>query len=153
MIIFRKTILKYTMGAIIIASYFLIPAFLLFYSTRMSIINKIGIVVFCYGIGLVMGNIRIIPEAISGVQGDLMGVTILLGIPLVLFSENVVKWAKMAKTTFISLLLGVASVVVLVFVGKSLGTKSSWSIKIIDESRQFLLCSSSLVIPRGRAMS
>ncbi len=105
------------MGAIIIASYFIIPAFLLFYSTKFSIINKIGIVVFCYGIGLVMGNIQIIPESISGIQSDVMGVTILLGIPLVLFSENVVKWVKMAKTTFISLLLGVVSVVVLVFVG------------------------------------
>ncbi len=105
------------MGAIIIASYFLIPAFLLFYSTKFSIINKIGIVVFCYGIGLVMGNIQIIPESILGTQSDVMGVTILLGIPLVLFSENVVKWAKMAKTTFISLLLGVVSVVVLVLVG------------------------------------
>lgn len=105
------------MGAIIIASYFLIPAFLLFYSTKFSIINKIGIVVFCYGIGLVMGNIQIIPESILGTQSDVMGVTILLGIPLVLFSENVIKWAKMAKTTFISLLLGVVSVVVLVFVG------------------------------------
>lgn len=105
------------MGAIIIASYFLIPAFLLYYSTQFSIINKIGIVVFCYGIGLVMGNIQIIPDTISGIQGDVMGVTILLGIPLVLFSENVVKWAKMAKITFISLLLGVVSVVVLVFVG------------------------------------
>jgi len=105
------------MGAIIIASYFLIPAFLLFYSTKFSIINKIGIVVFCYGIGLVMGNIQIIPESILGTQSDVMGVTILLGIPLVLFSENVVKWAKMAKTTFISLLLGVVSVVVLVFIG------------------------------------
>ena len=105
------------MGVIIIASYFLIPAFLLFYSTKMAIINKIGIVVFCYGIGMVMGNINIIPDSISGVQGDLMGVSILLGIPLVLFSENVVKWAKMAKTTFISLLLGVVSVVVLVFIG------------------------------------
>ena len=105
------------MGAIIIASYFLIPAFLLYYSTQFSIINKIGIVVFCYGIGLVMGNIQIIPESISATQGDVMGVTILLGIPLVLFSENVVKWAKMAKTTFISLLLGVVSVVVLVLIG------------------------------------
>lgn len=64
-----------------------------------------------------MGNIRIIPESISGIQSDIMGVTILLGIPLVLFSENVVKWIKMAKTTFISLLLGVVSVVVLVFIG------------------------------------
>lgn len=105
------------MGVLIIASYFLIPAFLLYYSTQFSIINKIGVVVFCYGIGLVIGNIQIIPEGFSGIQGDLMGVAILLGIPLVLFSENVVKWAKMAKTTFISLLLGVVSVVVLVFVG------------------------------------
>ena len=96
------------MGAIIIGSYFLIPAFLLFYSTRFSIINKIGIVVFCYGIGLVMGNIRIIPESISGIQSDIMGVTILLGIPLVLFSENVLKWAKMARTTFVSLLFSIA---------------------------------------------
>lgn len=105
------------MGALVIAFYFLFPAYLLFYSTRFSIINKIGVVVLCYAGGLVLGNMHIIPEDISGLQGDLMGVTILLGIPLVLFSENVVKWARMAKTTFISLLLGVVSVVVLVFVG------------------------------------
>ncbi len=105
------------MGIAVILFYFLFPAYLLFYSTRFSVINKIGVVVICYAGGLVLGNIHIIPESISGLQSDLMGVTILLGIPLVLFSENVVKWAKMAKTTFISLLLGVASVVVLVFVG------------------------------------
>ncbi len=105
------------MGIAVILFYFLFPAYLLFYSTRFSIINKIGVVVICYAGGLVLGNIHIIPESISGLQSDLMGVTILLGIPLVLFSENVVKWAKMAKTTFLSLLLGVASVVILVFVG------------------------------------
>jgi len=105
------------MGIAVILFYFLFPAYLLFYSTRFSIINKIGVVVLCYAGGLVIGNMNIIPGSISGLQGDLMGVTILLGIPLVLFSENVVKWAKMAKVTFLSLLLGVVSVVVLVFVG------------------------------------
>ena len=105
------------MGLLVIAFYFIFPAYLLFFSTRFSIINKIGVVVICYAGGLVLGNMHIIPEDISGLQGDLMGVSILLGIPLVLFSENVVKWAKMAKTTFISLLLGVVSVVVLVFIG------------------------------------
>ncbi|MGW8315113.1 MAG: DUF819 family protein [Bacteroidales bacterium] len=105
------------MGALIIAFYFLFPAYLLFYSTRFSIINKIGVVVLCYAGGLVIGNMHIIPESITGLSSDLMGVTILLGIPLVLFSENVVKWAKMAKYTFLSLLLGVISVVVLVIVG------------------------------------
>lgn len=105
------------MGIAVILFYFIFPAYLLFYSTRFSIINKIGVVVICYAGGLIIGNLNIIPESISGLQSDLMGVTILLGIPLVLFSENVVKWAKMAKTTFLSLLLGVASVVVLVFIG------------------------------------
>jgi uncharacterized membrane protein len=105
------------MGIAVILFYFLFPAYLLFFSTRFSIINKIGVVVICYAGGLVIGNMNIIPESISGFQSDLMGVTILLGIPLVLFSENVVKWVKMAKTTFISLLLGIFSVVVLVFVG------------------------------------
>jgi len=105
------------MGIAIIAFYFLFPAYLLFYSTRFAIINKIGVVVICYAGGLVVGNMNIIPESISGIQDSLVGVSILLGIPLVLFSENIVKWAKMAKTTFISLLLGVASVVILVFIG------------------------------------
>jgi uncharacterized membrane protein len=46
-----------------------------------------------------------------------MGASILLGIPLVLFSENIMKWTKMARYTFISLMLGVASVVILVIAG------------------------------------
>ena len=94
------------MGIAIIASYFLIPAFLLYYSTQFSIINKIGIVVFCYGIGLVMGNIQIIPDSISGIQGDIMGVSILLGIPLVLFSEKLSNGLKLPKPLLFSFCLG-----------------------------------------------
>lgn len=105
------------MGIAVILFYFLFPAYLLFYSTRFAIINKIGVVVLCYAGGLIVGNLHIIPDSISSFSSDLMGVTILLGIPLVLFSENILKWAKMARTTFVSLLLGVASVVVLVFIG------------------------------------
>jgi uncharacterized membrane protein len=105
------------MGIAIILFYFLFPALLIFLSTRYSIINKIGIVVICYAAGLLIGLTDIIPESISGTQELLMGISILLGIPLVLFSENVLKWAKMAKYTFLSLVLGVVSVVVLVIIG------------------------------------
>ncbi len=105
------------MGVVTILLYFIFPALLLFLSTKAPIINKIGIVVFCYAGGLLMGFTNMIPDSITGIQTTLTGVTILVGIPMVLFSENVVKWAKMAKYTFISLLLGVASVVVLVIVG------------------------------------
>ncbi|HER09614.1 MAG TPA: DUF819 family protein [Bacteroides sp.] len=116
-IIFGTSFKSAIMGALVILIYFLFPAFILYLATRLSIINKIGIVVICYIFGLIIGNIHMIPESISGLQGDLMGVTILLGIPLVLFSENVIKWARLARYTFLSLLLGVVSVVIFVIVG------------------------------------
>jgi len=105
------------MGILTILLYFLFPALLLVLSTRLSIINKIGIVVFSYAGGLLMGVTHIVPESIEGTRDILFAFCILVGIPMVLFSENVVKWTKMAKYTFISLLLGVASVVILVFAG------------------------------------
>ena len=105
------------MGIAIILFYFLFPALILFLSTKFSIVNKIGVVVICYAVGLLIGLVNIIPESISGIQEYLMGFSIFVGIPLVLFSENILKWVKMAKFTFISLLLGIVSVVVLVIVG------------------------------------
>ncbi|HKK62913.1 MAG TPA: DUF819 family protein [Bacteroidales bacterium] len=105
------------MTIIIISIYLLFPAVILFLAERYPIINRIGVVVFAYVGGLILGNSGVIPESMEPLQGDFMGVTILLGIPLVLFSENILKWIKMARYTFISLLLGVVSVVIMVFAG------------------------------------
>jgi len=105
------------MTVIILALYFLFPALLLALSGKYTIIKRIGVIVFCYIGGLIIGNTGIVPEEMASLQGDLMGVAILLGIPLVLFSENILKWVKMARYTFLSLVLGVVSVVIMVFVG------------------------------------
>lgn len=105
------------MSVLIILIYLLYPAVLLALGNKYPIVNKIGVIVFCYVGGLIIGNVGIIPESLGSFQGDLMGVAILLGIPLVLFSENILKWVKMARYTFLSLMLGVVSVVVMVFIG------------------------------------
>ncbi|MEX0987506.1 MAG: DUF819 family protein [Bacteroidales bacterium] len=105
------------MTFVIVLLYFLLPALFLFLGNRYSIINKIGVVVFCYVTGLIIGNTGMVPHEMESLQGDFMGVTILLGIPLVLFSENILKWVKMAKYTFLSLMLGIFSVVVMVIIG------------------------------------
>ncbi|PID91347.1 MAG: hypothetical protein CSA96_08885 [Bacteroidetes bacterium] len=105
------------MSALITAVYFLFPGLIMFQSIRRPIINRIGIVVICYATGILIGNVNIVPASMNEIQGSIMGISILLGIPLVLLSENVLRWARMAKTTFISLLLGVLSVVVLVLIG------------------------------------
>src|SRR6056297_1457466 len=105
------------MTLIIVLIYLLLPALLLFLGNKYTFINKIGVVVFCYVGGLIIGNAGISPEQMEPLQGDFMGVTILLGIPWVLFSENILKWVKMAKYTFIALVRGIAAVVIMVFVG------------------------------------
>ncbi|MEX0981156.1 MAG: DUF819 family protein [Bacteroidales bacterium] len=105
------------MTVIIVLIYFLFPALLLAISGRYTIIKRIGVIVFCYVGGLIIGNTGIVPDEMESFQGDLMGAAILLGIPLVLFSENILKWIKMARYTFLSLILGVVSVVIMVFIG------------------------------------
>jgi uncharacterized membrane protein len=105
------------MTIVIILFYLLFPALLIYFGTKYPFINKIGVVVFCYVGGLIIGNINIIPDGMNEMQGTLQGAVVLLGIPLVLFSENIVRWVKMAKTTFLSLILGLVSVVIMVIVG------------------------------------
>lgn len=105
------------MTVVIILIYLLFPVLVLWMSTKYAFVNKIGVIVFCYVGGLIMGNVGLVPDEMASLQGDIMGATILLGIPLVLFSENILKWVKMAKYTFLSLILGVVSVVIMVILG------------------------------------
>lgn len=112
------------MTVVIVLLYFLLPAAFLALGTKYTIINKIGVVVFCYVFGLILGNTGMMPEnfleaeeGAMNLPGLLMGVMLLLGIPLVLLSENVIKWISKAKFTFLSLMLGVLSVLIMVFAG------------------------------------
>ena len=97
--------------------YFLLPVLIIYLDKKFSIVNKIGPVVICYGVGLLIGNIGILPEGIEGFQGKLYGYVIILAIPLILFSLDIRKWVTMARKTFISLLLGLASVLIMALIG------------------------------------
>lgn len=100
--------------------YFLLPAIVIYAGGRISIVKKIGSIVICYAVGLLIGNINILPDDIYALQDILTSITIPLAIPLLLFSENVKKWLSMARTTAISLLLGLVSVVIMVFIGNAI---------------------------------
>lgn len=105
------------MTVAVILFYFLFPALVLFLGTRFTIVNRIGSIVICYAVGLVVGNIDILPEGLQGLQDNLTSVTILLGIPLLLFSEDIRKWFRMAWLTAFSMILGLVSVFIMVVVG------------------------------------
>ena len=97
--------------------YFLFPALILYLEPKYSLVKKIGGVVICYGMGLLIGNIRVIPDGMAGFRETLSMVIVPLAIPMLLFSLDIRKWLKMADKTFLSLVLGLASVIITAFLG------------------------------------
>lgn len=65
-------------------------------------------VVFCYAIGIAVAKLRLMPLQ-NTLSNQFTEVTILLAIPLLLFSTDIPSWLKYAKSTIVSFLLCVLS--------------------------------------------
>ncbi len=102
---------------ILILFYLLFPAFILFITHKFSAMNKIGAVLIAYFFGLVIGNSGIMPEGVKEVQEKFSEISVLLAIPLLLFSTNVRQWLKIAGKTMLSGLLVAIAVIITVVSG------------------------------------
>lgn len=105
---------------LLVLFYVFTPVLILHVCHRYRWVNKLGAVVIAYVIGLILGNIGLLPqlESSAGVQDILTTITIPLAIPLLLFSVDIKKWMSVAGTTMLSMLFaffGVISMVVLGF--------------------------------------
>ena len=149
--------------------YVFTPLLILFLTHRYRTAHKIGAVIIAYVVGLLLGNIGIIPSpgavlnevmliepgiTLSEVEAleernvvtsrdvfafrvyklrDLiMTITILLAIPLMLFSTNIKQWRQVAGKTLVSLIVGLIAVMVVIVAGfyifKDSGTKDMWKV-------------------------
>ncbi len=102
---------------LLILFYFLFPVFVIYLGSRYSVVQKIGSIAICYLAGLLIGNLEVIPYDSANLQNTITSITIPLALPLLLFSEDIRKWLKMARKTFISMILGLVSVIIMVVVG------------------------------------
>jgi uncharacterized membrane protein len=102
---------------LLVLFYFGFPILVLYLDRKIKIINRIGAVVICYGVGLLLGNIGILPDGITKLQEDIYSYCVILAIPMLLFSLDIRKWITMAGKTMLSLVLGILSVIVMVFLG------------------------------------
>jgi len=82
--------------------------------------KKIGAVLICYAIGLILGNIAILPEGAEKYQDLMTNLTIPIALPLILFSIDVKKWFRMAGTAMTSLAIGLFTVIVMIFAGSGM---------------------------------
>jgi len=102
---------------LLVLFYFLFPVLIIHLDKKYILVNRIGTVVICYGMGLLIGNIGILPDGIAEFQENIYSFCVILAIPLLLFSLDIRKWISMAGKTMLSLMLGIASVIIMVVLG------------------------------------
>lgn len=112
--------------------YILTPMLVLHLCRKYRFVNKLGSVLMAYLLGLIVGNIGILPENSIKVQDLLTTLTVPLAIPMLLFSANLRQWVKLAKSALISLFVGIFSVVTIVIIGffifQSKGMPEIWKV-------------------------
>lgn len=105
------------MVVLLILFYFLAPILVLFLCHRFKSLEKVGAVVVAYALGLILVNTGLIPAGGAAVQNLIISVTIPLAIPLMLFSTNLKEVSKLARKSFFSLMIGIASVTMMITAG------------------------------------
>ncbi|WP_291785521.1 DUF819 family protein [Cecembia sp.] len=149
--------------------YILSPTLILYLCHRFTLAEKIGPVIIAYVIGLLLGNIGLLPSMkgylneylitypkttaedvqmlqerglvdsnellgflIYQLKDNLMSITVLLAIPLMLFSTDIQSWKKLAGKTIISLFIGLLSVLAVISIGfflfRNSGLSDLWKI-------------------------
>ena len=103
-------------NVLIAVAFCLFPAPIIFLNNRFKIVEKIGIVLICYIVGIIVGNIGILPESFSGIQTTMQDVSVCLALPLILFSMDIKKGFKTTKNGIKCMLLAILSISVVVFV-------------------------------------
>lgn len=104
------------MNILIAILFILLPAPIIWLNNRVKIVEKIGIVIICYALGMLVGNIGIIPESFSGIQTTIQDISVCLALPLILFSIDIKQWKKTAKKGLICMGLAIVSIAMVVFV-------------------------------------
>jgi uncharacterized membrane protein len=102
---------------LLILFYFGLPFFIIKWTLKSEFADKIGAIVIAYIIGLTVGNTGIIPKEYNDFINLLMNFSVAIAVPLMLFSSNLKLWSKFIHRTLLSLLLGLISVVIVIYIG------------------------------------
>ncbi len=113
-------------------AFFLLPAVILFATSRSPLLKKAGPVVLTYAVGLLIGNLSILPAGFGAVQDILTTITVPLSLPLLFFSLDLSRWRRIAGSgvrSLIGALLAVVSGSALTFFlyGRHIGAEA-WKV-------------------------
>jgi uncharacterized membrane protein len=105
-------------NALLVAFYLLFPALVIWLGEkRFALVDKIGAIIICYAVGLVLGNLHVIPPAAAGLQDTLSSIMVPLALPLMFFSLDMGRWRRTGGKALLSFGLEVAAVVIVSVAG------------------------------------
>ena len=101
----------------LILFFFIMPILIIWLCIRFPWIDKIGAVLINYGLGLILANIGVLPDGITGIQDTLTTILIPIALPLLLFTADIKTWLKMVGKTTLALVLGIAALLIAIYSG------------------------------------
>ncbi len=101
------------MSLVLIAIFFLVcPALIIHLCRRFPLLDKVGPALLCYGTGMLIANIGVMPQGAGPIQTNLMNISIPFALPLLLFSLDVRRWSRLAGKAFLAFTLQIVAVLV-----------------------------------------
>lgn len=91
--------------------FFLVPVGLLWLTHHQAWAARLGMILLCYGAGLLLGNLGLVPESVRPLQTGLTDLSIALAMPLLLFTLDVRQWRQVAGKAMVSMLVATTAVV------------------------------------------
>ncbi len=120
------------LNLILLLLFYLATPLLIKWAARRFIwVDRLGTVLVAYVVGLIIGQIGLIPANANGLQEWVMNLSIPLAIPLLLFGSRLSQWKSLAKTGLTSMILAMLSVLAMVVLGYALfhdTNKELWKI-------------------------
>jgi uncharacterized membrane protein len=86
------------------------PVVLLYLKERIAFMAKWSTLIVCYIVGLLLGNIGILPQSATGLLDTVSSVAVAISIPLLLFSVDIKKWKELSGGAILAFLLAAVSV-------------------------------------------
>lgn len=96
--------------ATVLLFFLVLPAFVIYLSHHQAWARRLGVIVICYGLGMLIASLGVVPLSAERVAPRLSEVTVVLALPMLLFSLDMRQWSRVAGKAILSLLLAVTAV-------------------------------------------
>lgn len=93
------------------------PVLIIYLCKISPFLNKIGAILLAYALGLIIGNVGILPGSSFKSLELITNITVPLALPLLLFSSNLHRWSKIAGRTMLSIVLAIVALLIVIYFG------------------------------------